>query len=143
MENEIIYSFKASFKDVLENGSDELKEFYSKLSNKEKKEFINKNSRSASKGFEFGLCDPISDVISTVASLLESDLSMVIKSVNEGAISERGRTDNGSIEMTLSINGYDVNYTNENGGYEGKEGLSLEEAEGLYSDLCNKYPECT
>ena len=64
--NEVVYSTKITLQDVLDNAPDEIKEKFEALSEEEQKEFAKKNYHSAKSGFEFGLADPMSDVISTI-----------------------------------------------------------------------------
>lgn len=70
-ENEIIYQVKITFQDILDNSPQHVRDFYEKLNEEERKKFIEDNLRSASKGAEFGLSEPIHDVISTIGQNLE------------------------------------------------------------------------
>lgn len=70
-ENEIVYQVKITFQDVLDNSPQDVRDYYEKLNEEEKEKFIEDNLHSASKGAEFGLSEPIYDVISTIGQNLE------------------------------------------------------------------------
>lgn len=70
-ENEIVYQIKITFQDILDNSPQDVRDYYEKLNEEEKEKFIEDNLNSASKGAEFGLSEPIYDVISTIGQNLE------------------------------------------------------------------------
>lgn len=70
-ENEIVYQIKITFQDILDNSPQDVRDYYEKLNEEEKEKFIEVNLHSASKGAEFGLSEPIYDVISTIGQNLE------------------------------------------------------------------------
>jgi len=70
-ENEIVYQIKITFQDILDNSPQYIRDFYEKLNEEEKEKFIEYNLYPASKGAEFGLSEPIYDVISTIGQNLE------------------------------------------------------------------------
>lgn len=141
-ENEIIYQIKITFQDILDNSPQYVRDFYGKLNGEEREKFIKDNLHSSSKGVEFGLSEPVYDVISTIGQNLESNKEIVLVELIEPSVNEKGRTVNGSITMIMTLGGYEVSYVNENGTCELKEFYNQEDAEAFLNELKEKYPEC-
>lgn len=69
--DQAVYSERVTFQDILDGAPSEVKERYEALSEEDKKAFVKKNFHGCKTGFEFGICDPISDIYSTLRSDLE------------------------------------------------------------------------
>lgn len=66
-----LYSLNVCLQDILDNAPEEIKKAYAELPEEKQKELVRNNFHGAKTGFDFGICDPVSDVMSTIAYNLE------------------------------------------------------------------------
>lgn len=72
-EEEVLYTLKVTFQDVLDNAPNDVKEFYNKLTEQQQQKFIMDNAHGCKKGLEWGLSDPVHDCIQTLGQNLDID----------------------------------------------------------------------
>jgi len=74
MKEKPIYTLVVNMEDIINNSGDEaLIDYYNGLSEAQKDEFYELNRRGMENGFDYGLSDPLDDVMKVIAS----DLTLI------------------------------------------------------------------
>jgi len=70
MADRIVYKHIVTFQEVLDSAPTEVQENFKALSEEEQEDFIEANIANVCRGFEWGLADPNTEVLKTVATNL-------------------------------------------------------------------------
>ena len=134
-----VYKFIASFNDIIDYSPEHVQKFFRELPLDKQVEFINKNDHSTKKGFEWGLGDPIHDVMTTIGGGLQCDDDIILERLSEPlGVKSKG----GIIKVTMDIDVYYVSYENDKGLYLEEEFDNEDDADVEFARLKKKHPEC-
>jgi hypothetical protein len=71
LEEENVYKLEITFLDILVLAPENVQMYFSNLSREGKDEFVQANFKSAQNGCNFGLSDPVADVMKVIADDLK------------------------------------------------------------------------